>query len=64
MRSAVGRLQLLRGRLLRAYWLACARDTCHQLGLRPPTGIWFCARCELVLCDFDTFLAHTRRHVG
>jgi ribosomal protein L37AE/L43A len=51
-------------RVMLAYCLACAREEGHRRGLRVSSGIWFCAGCERVVWDLDTFVVHSRAHAG
>jgi len=44
--------------LLRAYRVACAREDMRRHGLRTPLGVWFCARCRLVMFDRIVWRGH------
>jgi hypothetical protein len=51
-------------RVTLAYWLACAREDRRRRKLWVPSGIWFCANCERVVRDLDTFVIHSPAHAG
>jgi hypothetical protein len=63
-RTAMSLIHRAWHRVALLYQLACARDDRRRQHLPVPSGIWFCAHCQRVLWDLDTFVGHNREHTG
>lgn len=45
---------------VQTYHLACARDDAAGRGLRVPSGVWVCDRCEQAVLELTALREHVR----
>jgi hypothetical protein len=57
-------LRARRRRLLLSWDVLRARYQLRRLGMRVPSGAWFCEPCQMLMWDEHRFDMHVRVHAG